>query len=179
LRTVTIVFAAVTLFIHVALTPYRPPVAALALAALSVAGLALWARRIPAPHAVDDGRRLPSIRRIGAAGFAATVGLFVLLWAAPNTPLPAAALILLTAAYAVGMWTLFGRWAAHPAWRPAHSLAAAAGALTFFILLSPLVELDRNRPDNTAGMTLVGVATAAFLVWLARRVRRESSAPAT
>ena len=179
-------FATITLFIHLALTPYRPPLAGLALAGAAIAGLVWWARRIApripegiqTPRTVEDPRPLPSPRRLGAAGFAATVGLFVLLWVAPNTPLPAAGLMLLTAGYAAGLWRVFGRWAAHAAWRPAHSLAAVAGALTFFILLSPLVELDLTRPDNTTGMTLVGVATAALLVWMARRLRRESAAPA-
>ncbi|HSB90110.1 MAG TPA: hypothetical protein VLD63_08810, partial [Anaerolineales bacterium] len=50
------------------------------------------------------------------------------------------------------------------------------GALTFFILLSPLIEIDRNRTDNRSGMTLVGLATAAGLIWLGRRLRVESVA---
>jgi len=47
-----------------------------------------------------------------------------------------------------------------------------SGVLAFFIILAPLSELDASRPDNTAGMTLVGLATSGFLLWLRRRVRR-------
>jgi divalent metal cation (Fe/Co/Zn/Cd) transporter len=50
-----------------------------------------------------------------------------------------------------------------------------SGALTFFILLAPLSELDATRPDNTAGMALVGLAAAVFLFWLRRKVRRRLS----
>jgi peptidoglycan/LPS O-acetylase OafA/YrhL len=59
------------------------------------------------------------------------------------------------------------------AWTDIHRLALASGALGFFVLLAPLAELDTTRPDNPAGMTVVGVAAALLLVWLGRRTRRE------
>jgi len=42
----------------------------------------------------------------------------------------------------------------------------------FFVLLAPLQELDPKRADNPAGMTLVGLATLAFLFGLWRWVRQ-------
>ena len=38
--------------------------------------------------------------------------------------------------------------------------------------MAPLAELDITRPDNPAGMTLVGLSTLAFLLWLRARTRR-------
>ncbi len=195
-------FAAITLFINLALTPYRPPWAGLVLAAAAVAALAWWARRIApripegiapsreapwkgipqaisAPRTVDDARPFPSPLRLGVAAFAATLGLFFFLWFLPNTPVPAVAWMVLTTAYVIWLWVAFGQKAAHRSWTEGHSLAAAAGALGFFILLSPLVELDPNRPDNATGMTLVGLAAAGLLLWLGRRLRRRTTLSAT
>lgn len=42
------------------------------------------------------------------------------------------------------------------------------------VLLAPVQELDATRADNPAGMTLVGLATLVFLVWLWRRVARRN-----
>jgi hypothetical protein len=176
LRAVSVLFAVTTAFIHFALTPYRPPLAGLILAAAAVVGLSWWARRSPAPRVDDAAEHLTSLRRLAVAAFTATLGLFFLLWVLPNTRVPAAAWMVLVTGYVVGLWIAFGRRVAHRQWTPSHAWALAAGALTFFILLAPLVELDHTRPDNTAGMTLVGLATAAGLIWLGRRVRAESMA---
>ena len=53
-----------------------------------------------------------------------------------------------------------------------HLFALASGALTFFILFAPLQEFDKTRPDNTTGMTLVGLAFIIGLIWLHRRIER-------
>jgi hypothetical protein len=52
------------------------------------------------------------------------------------------------------------------------ALAVVLGALTFFILFAPLQEFDKARPDNTTGMTLVGLAFIIGLIWLHRRIER-------
>jgi hypothetical protein len=53
-----------------------------------------------------------------------------------------------------------------------HLFALASGALTFFILFAPLQEFDKTRPDNTTGMTLVGLASIIGPNWLHRRIER-------
>ncbi|HSB89740.1 MAG TPA: hypothetical protein VLD63_06915, partial [Anaerolineales bacterium] len=173
LRVISALFAVTTMFIHFALTPYRPPLAGLILAAAAVVGLGWWARRVPAPRVEDAGAPPTSPRRLAVAGFAATLGLFFLLWFLPNTPLPALVWMGLVVAYVAWLWISLGRKAMHPRWTALHAWALATGALTFFILLSPLIEIDRNRTDNRSGMTLVGLATAAGLIWLGRRLRVE------
>jgi len=57
-------------------------------------------------------------------------------------------------------------------WTQKHQLALSSGALGFFILLGPLQEFDKNRTDNTRGMTFVALAAAVFLLWMARRLKR-------
>jgi hypothetical protein len=170
-RWVAGLFCAVTIFINLALTPYRPSILAHLATTACIVGFGVWARRMETPRAAIAPAPPASPWRLGLAGFAATVGLFFFLWFLPGTPIPAVVWIGLTLAYAVWSWSRFGRMAASAGWGPQHTLALASGALSFFILLSPLVELDPNRADNTAGATLVGLATAAFLVWAARRVR--------
>ena len=164
---------AATLFINLALTPYRPSLLAHLLAAASVIGLGVWARRAGTPQPAANPPALGSPLRVGLAGFAATVGLFLLLWFLPNTPVPAIVWMGLTLAYVAWLWARFGRLTTHPGWSPSHALAIASGGLTFFILLSPVVEFDGNRLDNTQGAMLVGLATAILLVWGARRLRRQ------
>ena len=56
-------------------------------------------------------------------------------------------------------------------------VSLARGALGFRILLAPLQELDAARPDNTSGMTLVALAFLFFLVYLWRRIRRNTDEP--
>jgi hypothetical protein len=53
-----------------------------------------------------------------------------------------------------------------------HRLALVAGSLTFWILNTPLQEFSVPREDDPAGMTLVGMAFALLLVWLAYSVKR-------
>jgi hypothetical protein len=169
-------FVAVTVFINVALTPYRPTLLAHLVSLAAVLGLAAWARRMPWPWPAVDRPALRSTWRLGLTGFGATFGLFFLLWFLTALKIPPVVWIVLALGYAVFLWLRVGRLSTAPGWGPRHSLALASGALSFFILLSPLTELDPNRIDNTTGMTLVGLATAGFLVWAARRVRSREAA---
>ena len=52
-----------------------------------------------------------------------------------------------------------------------HKFAVAAGALGFFVTIAPLQELDRNRPDNTEGMLVVGIVTLVMLILLRKRLK--------
>jgi hypothetical protein len=170
-----LLLAADVAFGFLALTPYRPPAVPYMLAAATAAGLIALARRLPAgqPAAVEPGRGPSGPRAFLLGGFAATIGFFALTWVAPNTAIPPVVLIALTLAYAALVWRLGRRMGRSQTLPPMQQLAAASGALGFFILLAPLQEIDATRPDNTAGMALVGLAAALFLVVLARRTRPE------
>lgn len=58
-------------------------------------------------------------------------------------------------------------------WKVAHEkhlFALVSGGLTYFLVFAPLQELDKTRTDNTAGMSLVGLAFFIGLVLLRRKV---------
>lgn len=162
--------------IYFILNPYPPP----AIPYLAAVGLTVWlvvlARRWakgeeggrdvvegdrPHPDASHPGRA----RRFVLIGFAGTVGFFALNWVVPHTGIPAVLTMLLT----VGWLALVTRWIGrNPGSRQLWALAA--GALGFFVALSPVHELDRAaRVEDPAGMGLVGVATVALLLGIAAR----------
>jgi amino acid transporter len=77
--------------------------------------------------------------------------------------------ILFGPAFILSCWKLLSRYE----WKKPnekHRFALASGALTFFIVFAPLQELDKTRPDNTAGMSLVGLAFLIGLILLARHI---------
>lgn len=51
-----------------------------------------------------------------------------------------------------------------------HRFALVSGALTFFIVIAPLQELDTTRTDNPVGMSFVGLAFLVGLILLGRHV---------
>ncbi len=156
------------------LTPYRPPWLPYLLAAAAVVLLYRLARQLPARWSVPTANSVPRPRRFALVGFLATVAFFATFWVLPELGLPvpitlAAGLLLpVLVARAVRRLTRGGMWAAE------HQLALAAGALGFFVLLAPLMEMDGTRPDNPAGMTVVGLGALLFLIWLWRRMRRHA-----
>jgi len=161
------------------LTPYRPPALPYLLACVAVAALMACARRLPAtwskprePGPNPAGRRALSA---WATGLIATLGFFYLIWVLPSTGVPALLNMPLIGALAALALVVFRRLFANARWGIERAVAASAGALTFFILLAPLQQLDTTRVDNTAGMALVGLAGVAFLAWVWKRVTRERS----
>ena len=153
------------------LTPYRPPVVPYLTSGGVVVGLVLLARRLPNPGPVAEPRPpAVSTSRLALLGFGATLAFFIIHWAFPILKVPVLVTVVATVGLVAGMvWTV-GRWARRGLTGP-QRLALAGGALMFFVLLAPLQELDKTRPDNTAGMALVGVGALLFLAWLWRRVR--------
>ena len=118
------------------------------------------------------GDRKGSPLRFALVGFCATLAFFVIQWAPPEIGVPVSFTLLATVVLvALVAWTA-QRMSRGGAWTDEHRLALAGGALMFFVLLAPVAELDATRPDNPAGMTLVGLAALLFLVWLWRRVAR-------
>ena len=153
--------------------PYQPSWALILLTMAVIARLIALARVLPAvPFAPREaGPRHPFW--FWLTGFGSAVCFFIVFFVLPHTPLHP----LLTIAVGLGIGGLVTflllRMSGNGAtWRDGHRLALAGGALGFMIALTPLHELDATRPDNTCGMTLVGLATVAFLMWVWRQVRR-------
>jgi hypothetical protein len=159
------------LFCNLFLTTYRPSGLQLALAGGAAVVLALLAHGAPAALPVAPARALPRPRGVLLRSFAAALGWFCALWVLPNTSLSPLATLGLMVAWAILVVRTIARLTLHPAWSRIHAHAAASGALLFFILLDPLVQLDPNAPDNRSGMALVALGTALFLIWLGRRIR--------
>ena len=156
------------------ISEYRPPAAHLWIAAAVTAGLCILAWRLPRrdlspkPNSKDACRP----RRLLVLGFAGTAMLFVLVWLLPHTGIhPVAVILAVVLLAAVFTWAI-PVLATRPGCADKHNLALIAGALTFFIVLSPLQEWDQARPDNTAGMSVVGLAVLAMLLWLGHRIRQ-------
>ena len=53
---------------------------------------------------------------------------------------------------------------------PLHYHRLLFGSLFIFILASYLQEMDTSRPDNTAGMSIVGTVFLLGFLWIGRRV---------
>jgi hypothetical protein len=165
------------IFGNLALTPFRPTLAAMLLSILAVTGLVQLARRLPGPAPAAPGGQVARPLVFGLIGLGASSAFFFTNWVLPGLGL--SPLLPVTGNLLVA-WLTYAtvrRSSGGFAWQDEHSLALASGALAFFILLAPLIELDSSRPDNTTGMSLVGVGTLLFLLWLRRKVRQRASQP--
>jgi hypothetical protein len=173
LTILSVLFIADVAFGYFLLTTYRPAAIPYFLTVVVVIALVLLAWRLPrqafAPRAVIV--RHPFW--FWLTGFLGAVSFFLIFWGLPTTLLHPA----LTIIIGIGLMILIG-WivtrisGSGVAWTEIHRFALVAGPLTPFILLAPIHELDATRPDNTTGMTLVGLAMLVFLLWLWWWVRR-------
>jgi hypothetical protein len=155
-------------------TPYYPSPLHVAGTVLVVVALVWLAKVLPPTLPIPLLSQVPSEKKFAALGFTSTVAFFVVFWGLPNTNLPPlvtmalGVLVPLVSARFVMRWSGNGH-----RWSDTHRFALAFGALSFFIALAPLQELSNpTRPDNTAGMSLVGLVALIGLVWQWRRLVR-------
>lgn len=173
--TLSLLLLAVVLFGFFFITEYRPPALPYLVTLVVTVGLYALARRMPSHWWT---RRIePSVGSLwfGLVGFAGTLVFFFMHWIFPEIGVP----VLLTMLGAV-LWAwliiiVVRYMSGEGGWSDEDKLALVSGALTFFILLAPISELGASRPDNPAGMTLVGLAALLFLIWLRRKTRRRMS----
>ncbi|MFQ5434677.1 MAG: hypothetical protein ACE5FD_07355 [Anaerolineae bacterium] len=161
-------------FIFVALTPYRPPFLPYVTAVLVVIWLYRRAKRLPHPRYELPERPSANIWRFFGLGFLGTFSLFFISWVLPNLnfPVPVTLVLLVGLPFWV-RWRLLKLIGQDADWPFRQQWALAAGALSFFILLAPILEADNaNRPDNTGGMVLIAILLSLFLFWIRRRINR-------
>jgi hypothetical protein len=146
------------------------------LAAGLVWALYRLAHRISDPSEKDRGGQPARARWFGFTGFFGTLLLFFISWVLPeiNTPVLITLVVLASLPVIVG-WALRRHTRGWGAVSDLHLWALVSGALSFFILLAPLQEMDVTRPDNTIGMTWVALLTATLLYVLFRRVKATKS----
>jgi FtsH-binding integral membrane protein len=143
------------------ISKYRPPLLHFVLCMAAVAAICLLARILPVPR---RARQSAVPTALFWLAFLWAVMWFAALWVMPATvKYPVATMAVMTAIAGSGIM-LFSRVVKRPG--PRHRLALAAGVLSLFILLAPIQEMDKKRKDDTRGMTLVGIATAAGLAGL-------------
>ena len=180
-----------------AMTPYRPPFGPYLGTVLVVAGLIFLAYRVPIvpfrPRPVGQPRAAAmdvptepappdgSLEQLAPrrlvfylTGLGGVLGLFFNAWVVPNLGVPPFVPVLgILGVAALALWGI-RRLAARAAWGDGQRLALLSGALTFLIVLAPLQELDKSRPDSTAGMAIVGLVFAVLLGVFNWRVRRKA-----
>lgn len=161
--------------------PFRPPPVGYALAVLTVGALVWLAAHLPAPAPASGAGAPMRLVWLGVAAFLGTLGWFLVFWGLPHTPVPPAATVGLGLICAGVAAAVIHRLAGvDPAGlAPLQRWALCVGALLFFILLAPIQEAtNAQRPDNTSGMTAVGLVFLLGLLWLGRRLRRAPPPPA-
>jgi hypothetical protein len=153
---------------------YRPPLVHYLLTIMIMIGLCVIARGLPHPMFVWDvgSKKAAHPFWFFLIGFAGTLGLFFLAWVLPHTALhPLLTMLMMAGLVCLVSWAALKMSCGAAKWTEKHQLALVSGALAFFILLTPLQELDNKRTDNTTGMSLVGLAAVIFLIWMARRTK--------
>jgi hypothetical protein len=163
------IVVAVGLLLFSTLQNYWPPVPQYLLSALVMLGFVYGAYRLPASWKKDGMRPLPRPRKLWMMGTIGTFAFFLGFWLMPELLPIWPAGILFGSLLVFLSIKLLGSYD----WERPHDrevLALVIGLLMFFIVTSPIQEMDATRPDNTSGMTLVGLVSLLLLLLLRRRV---------
>ncbi len=154
----------------------HPP--AMYLAALALAAGLVWLglHRRPRPLPALSQEALPGLWALRRWAFLTIVAFFFLLWVAPSfVPSPLVTFLALAALGGYAVWHARG-WARRLGWSAEQRLALASGAMFFFILLAPFLEVGTHTKPM-AGMTLAALLWLGGLMWLAHRTGCRIAAP--
>jgi len=154
--------------------PYIPPIIPYLLAVVVVVFFIRLARWLPAPLPSGESRKGRAAHPFWfwLVGFASFIAYFAIPTALAHLKLHPIGTILILCLSAWGVALLLQWMSGNGAlWTDIHRFALSAGAWSFFILASPIQELSNPaRPDNTVGMTLVGISALFFLIYLGRKI---------
>ena len=165
-----VLLGSVTVFGFLFLTSYRPPLPQFLFSAAIVVLLILLAWKIPSRTGKNGALKALKPSRLALIGFLTALTFFMLFMAGPYVISQPLILMILGVAL---LFTIFGFLKRYD-WNEKtlyHKFTLAAGAVAFLIALAPLQELDKNRPDNTQGMFIVGVVALVMLLLLKRKLR--------
>jgi hypothetical protein len=161
---------AVTVFIFFVLTPYVPPWPQFLFIISLMIAFIFYAYRLPSNWGAKGSKKLPRPLLFWATGFLGTLAFFMIFWIGPHLTSPLIVMVLGVSLIA-GMTRFVKRFDWNPP-NDMHQLALVSGALSFFIMIAPLQELDKTRTDNPVGMSLVGLAFLVGLVLFRRQIKK-------
>lgn len=163
-------------FVYFFISSYRPPLILYMLASIAVVILVAIAWRLPSSISVFDQIFTTHSFWFGLIGYLGTIALFVLAWVFPNAGInPLLTLFFMAFLPLMFSWIILKVPGKGILDSPKHQFALASGALSFFIILAPLQELDKSRTDNTSGMTFVSLLFVIFLIWLGWHINHRGS----
>lgn len=142
--------------------------------ALAIAIVLIWlglrrSRRSEAPPKVSY-KRAPRLWMLRIFAFFGPPLYFVL--GSSLLPVAAAEVALFLAVVILVAWRV-ATWSRRAGWGARHRLALASGAMSFFILVAPVLEVKGAQGDkHFTGMIAAAGVWLAFLIWLAWRARR-------
>ena len=165
-----VLLAVVTALGYFGLTDYRPPPMQYMLSAITAATLIFLAWKVPSRTGRKGNLQPLKPFRMALAGFLCASSLFLLFMAGPQIVPQALVLMLLgvVLVFAVAGFLKRYEWNERTLY---HKFSLSGGALAFLIVLTPLQEFDKSRPDNPQGMLIVGIVALILLVLLRRKLK--------
>ncbi|MCW3998417.1 MAG: hypothetical protein NWF10_07610 [Candidatus Bathyarchaeota archaeon] len=159
----------VTGFGYLFLTDFYPSVLQYGFFILIIGVLLVLAWKIP--NTMGKGEKRPlSSKKFFIIGFFVVLMLFLFFGAGPNIINEPLILMVIGLGLVIGVFLFLKRfnWSVNSLY---HKFSLIAGALFFFIFLTPFQELDKNRPDNTRGMFLVGIVALILLLLVRKKLK--------
>jgi len=168
-----ILLSFIVLFGHIFLTSYPLSFEQIFGSIIIIALLVYIARRFPVLKA-GKNRINASAWLFWLIGFFMTLTFFITFGALPHI-IPFPLLTMVIGAIVIMGFSLFIVRLSRRGISDMHSYGLVSGALSFFVILAPIQEMDKNRMDNPAGMTLVGLAFFLFLILIGMKVRSRAT----
>ena len=172
-KCLAVLLGTVVLIGYLFLTPFRPPLAQYLSSIVLTLALLYVAKKMPEDCGRKGTQRLKRPAFYFILGAFWSTAFFLTFWALPHIVEDPFSVALLGSLLSFGVASYLMKFD----WRDSdlHKLSLVAGALSFMIFLAFMQEMDKNRPDNTTGMSFVGIAAIIGLISLRRRLKRVSS----
>jgi len=163
-------FAAVVIFCYALITDFRPNMVQITGCILAVAILACVAKK--RTFKVSTAERGASAKKLYLLSLLMMITFFPLIyWIGAYVVASPMVLFIIGLAACTAFIKAFGRWGRGQL-SESQLLGIAGGIVTPWIFLSPLQEVTLSNQDSTVGMSAVGIAYAAYVIFLSLQIRR-------
>jgi len=168
---VIILLICVTAFGYTFLTTYRPSELQYILSLLLVFALTVLAWKIPKQIGRNGSSKPWKPKKLLFLGLLVAIMLFLFFMAGPYFIDQSLFLMMLGLVLIFSIFNFIKKfdWNKKTLY---NKFSFTAGALCFFIVLSPLQELDTSRTDNTQGMLIVGIVSLIMLLILRKNLKK-------